>query len=190
MPHPEGYRKALRLMEQAEKFGRPIITFVDTAGAYCGVGAEERGQGQAIANNLAVMSRLKTPIVTVVIGEGGSGGALGIAVCDRLGMLENSMYSVISPRGFASLLWKDPEREEEAADTMRLTSYDVKNLGICDTVIPEGGTTEEPLASATSGQIRSFLLESLNDLSMFSDIDLVQRRYDRYRSYGRYTEES
>lgn len=190
MPHPEGYRKALRLMEQAEKFGRPIITFVDTAGAYCGVGAEERGQGQAIANNLAVMSRLKTPIVTVVIGEGGSGGALGIAVCDRLGMLENSMYSVISPRGFASLLWKDPAREEEAADTMRLTSYDVKNLGICDTVIPEGGTTEEPLASATSGQIRSFLLESLNDLSMFSDIDLVQRRYDRYRSYGRYTEES
>lgn len=188
MPHPEGYRKALRLMEQAEKFGRPIISFVDTAGAYCGIGAEERGQGQAIARNLAVMSRLKTPIVTVVIGEGGSGGALGIAVCDRLAMLENSMYSVISPRGFASLLWKDPAREEEAADIMRLTAHDVERLGICDKVIPEEGAPDAPQAAATSGHIRRFLLDSLRDFASADSADLVKERYARYRRYGQFTE--
>ena len=188
MPHPEGYRKALRLMEQAEKFGRPIISFVDTAGAYCGIGAEERGQGQAIARNLAVMSRLKTPIVTVVIGEGGSGGALGIAVCDRLAMLENSMYSVISPRGFASLLWKDPAREEEAADIMRLTAHDVERLGICDKVIPEKGAPDAPQAAATSGHIRRFLLDSLRDFASADSADLVKGRYARYRRYGQFTE--
>lgn len=188
MPHPEGYRKALRLMEQAEKFGRPIVSFVDTAGAYCGIGAEERGQGQAIAHNLAVMSRLKTPIVTVVIGEGGSGGALGIAVCDRLAMLENSMYSVISPRGFASLLWKDPAREEEAADIMRLTAHDVERLGICDKVIPEEGTAEAPQIAATSGHIRRFLLESLQNAAGTDSDDLIMKRYKRYRDYGKFAE--
>ena len=137
MPHPEGYRKALRLMQQAEKFHRPVICFVDTAGAYCGIGAEERGQGQAIAENLVAMSGLKTPILTVLIGEGGSGGALALAVADRVFMLENAVYSVISPEGCASILWKDAARAEEAAACLKLTAHDALSMGITEEVIPE-----------------------------------------------------
>ena len=137
MPHPEGYRKALRLMQQAEKFHRPVICFVDTAGAYCGIGAEERGQGQAIAENLVAMSGLKTPILTVLIGEGGSGGALALAVADRVFMLENAVYSVISPEGCASILWKDAARAEEAAACLKLTAHDALSVGITEEVIPE-----------------------------------------------------
>ena len=137
MPHPEGYRKALRLAKQAEKFHRPIICFIDTPGAFCGVEAEERGQGEAIAKNLAEFMSLKTPVVSVVLGEGGSGGALALGVCDDLAMLENALYSVISPRGAASILWKDAAREQEACEIMRITAQDLLEFGVADAIIPE-----------------------------------------------------
>ncbi|MGN1101423.1 MAG: acetyl-CoA carboxylase carboxyl transferase subunit alpha, partial [Huintestinicola sp.] len=137
MPHPEGYRKALRLARQAEKFHRPVICFIDTPGAFCGVAAEKRGQGEAIARNLAEFMVLRTPVISVVLGEGGSGGALALGVCDELGMLENSIYSVISPRGFASILWKDASKEREACNIMRVTAEDAVNLGIAEAIIPE-----------------------------------------------------
>ena len=138
-PHPEGYRKALRLMKQAEKFGRPVVTFINTAGAYHGVGAEERGQGEAIARNLMEMSDLKVPIIAIIIGEGGSGGALALAVADKVWMLENTIYSILSPEGFATILWKDGSRSEEAAELMKITSGELLNMGIVDKVIPERG---------------------------------------------------
>ena len=137
MAHPEGYRKALRLMRQAEKFHRPIICFIDTPGAFCGIEAEERGQGEAIAKNLFEMMGLKTPVVSIVLGEGGSGGALGLGVCDRLAMLENAVYSVISPRGCASILWKDASREKEAAQVLKMTAEDLKEFGVCDDILAE-----------------------------------------------------
>ena len=145
MPGPEGYRKALRIMEQAEKFGRPILTFVDTPGAYPGMEAEERGQGEAIARCLMAMGQLRVPILTVVIGEGGSGGALAISVADRIWMLENAVYSVLSPEGFATILWKDASRAREASELMKLTANDLKEAGVCDRVIPEppGGVKRE-----------------------------------------------
>ena len=138
-PHPEGYRKALRLMKQAEKFGRPVVTFINTAGAYPGVGAEERGQGEAIARNLMEMSDLKVPIIAIIIGEGGSGGALALAVADKVWMLENTIYSILSPEGFATILWKDGSRAEEAAELMKITSSELINMGIIDKIIPERG---------------------------------------------------
>lgn len=158
MPHPEGYRKALRACKQAEKFGRPIITFVDTPGAYCGVAAEERGQGEAIARNLYKMMSLHVPIISIVIGEGGSGGALGIAICDQLAMTGNAIYSVISPRGFASLLWKDPTRESEAADTARITAYDLQELGICDTILAEPGEGSHTSPERMAATMKTYLL--------------------------------
>lgn len=187
MPHPDGYRKALRAMKQAEKFGRPIITFIDTPGAFCGVAAEERGQGEAIARNLFEMMPLSTPIVSVVIGEGGSGGALGVAVCDELAMTSNSIYSVISPRGFASLLWKDPTRENEAADTARITAYDLLDLEICDTILdePEGGAHTNP--SAMTGIIHDYLSESVARLAAAFERnadDALAARYARFRKIG------
>ena len=136
-PHPEGYRKALRLMKQAEKFGRPIICFVDTSGAYCGIGAEERGQGQAIAENLMEMSTLCVPIISILIGEGGSGGALALAVADRVWMLENAVYSVISPEGCASILWKDSAKADVAAASLKLTAEDAKSLGVIERILSE-----------------------------------------------------
>ncbi|NTW73217.1 MAG: acetyl-CoA carboxylase carboxyltransferase subunit alpha, partial [Eubacteriaceae bacterium] len=145
MPYPEGYRKALRLMKQAEKFGRPIISFVDTPGAYCGLGAEERGQGHAIANNLFELSDLKVPMITIVIGEGGSGGALALSIADEIWMMEYAVYSILSPEGFASILWKDSTKAKEAAELMKLTSFDLFNLKIADKIVPEpdGGITME-----------------------------------------------
>ena len=141
MPHPEGYRKALRLMKQAEKFNRPIISFIDTPGAYCGIEAEERGQGEAIARNLMEMANISVPILTIIIGEGGSGGALGMAVSDEVWMLENAIYSILSPEGFASILWKDSSRAKEAADVMKITSDDLKKLQVVEKIIsePSGG---------------------------------------------------
>ncbi|HES7524454.1 TPA: acetyl-CoA carboxylase carboxyl transferase subunit alpha, partial [Streptococcus pyogenes] len=138
-PNPEGYRKALRLMKQAEKFGRPVVTFINTAGAYPGVGAEERGQGEAIAKNLMEMSDLKVPIIAIIIGEGGSGGALALAVADQVWMLENTMYAVLSPEGFASILWKDGSRATEAAELMKITAGELYKMGIVDRIIPEHG---------------------------------------------------
>lgn len=181
MPSPDGYRKALRLMKQAEKFGRPVICFVDTPGAFCGLEAEERGQGEAIARNLFELSGLKVPVLSVVIGEGGSGGALAMAVADEVWMLENAVYSVLSPEGFASILWKDSKRASEAAEVMKLTAGDLKRLGIIEQVIsePEDFDAEnmEAVCEELEGRISSFLA----DYTAYSSDELTARRYDRFR---------
>ena len=177
-PQPEGYRKALRLMKQAEKFGRPIICFVDTSGAYCGVEAEERGQGQAIAENLLEMSTLCVPIISVLIGEGGSGGALALAVADRVWMLQNAVYSVISPEGCASILWKDSAKAETAAASLKLTAEDAKSLGVIERILSENDIGRKEFYD----RIRALLDEEIKALS--GDVDLTQNRYDRFRSLG------
>jgi acetyl-CoA carboxylase carboxyl transferase subunit alpha len=188
MPHPEGYRKALRLAKQAEKFRRPVILFIDTPGAYCGVGAEERGQGEAIARNLHEFMMLKTPVISVVLGEGGSGGALALGVCDELAMLENALYSVISPKGFASILWKDGSREREAAELMKITAEDLSRFGICDKIIaePEGGAAKD--VNATASNIKSFLTETVNKLMKEDFAKLPEKRYQKFRKVGVFTE--
>lgn len=172
-PHPEGYRKALRLMKQAEKFGRPVVTFINTAGAYPGVGAEERGQGEAIARNLMEMSDLKVPIIAIIIGEGGSGGALALAVADKVWMLENTIYSILSPEGFATILWKDGSRSEEAAELMKITSGELLNMGIVDKVIPERGYFTSEIIEA----IKTAIVDELAELSQLSTEDLLEARY-------------
>lgn len=178
-PHPEGYRKALRLMKQAEKFGRPVVTFINTAGAYPGVGAEERGQGEAIARNLMEMSDLKVPIIAIIIGEGGSGGALALAVADKVWMLENTIYSILSPEGFATILWKDGSRSEEAAELMKITSGELLNMGIVDNVIPERGYFTSEIIEA----IKTAIVDELAELSQLSTEDLLEARYQRFRKY-------
>lgn len=178
-PHPEGYRKALRLMKQAEKFGRPVVTFINTAGAYPGVGAEERGQGEAIARNLMEMSDLKVPIIAIIIGEGGSGGALALAVADKVWMLENSMYAILSPEGFASILWKDGSRAMEAAEMMKITSHELLQMGVVDKVIPERGFNKNELLTAVKQEISAELAE----LSKLSLEQLLEERYQRFRKY-------
>ncbi|MWV17671.1 acetyl-CoA carboxylase carboxyltransferase subunit alpha [Pseudomonas sp. L-22-4S-12] len=184
MPRPEGYRKACRLMEMAERFKLPILTFIDTPGAYPGIDAEERNQSEAIAWNLRVMALLKTPIIATVIGEGGSGGALAIGVCDQLNMLQYSTYSVISPEGCASILWKTSEKAPEAAEAMGITAERLKGLGIVDKVIAEplGGAHRDPQAMAAS--IRKALLSQLKDLQKLDADKLLERRYQRLMSYG------
>ena len=178
-PHPEGYRKALRLMKQAEKFGRPVVTFINTAGAYPGVGAEERGQGEAIARNLMEMSDLKVPIIAIIIGEGGSGGALALAVADKVWMLENTIYSILSPEGFATILWKDGSRSEEAAELMKITSGELLNMGIVDKVIPERAYFTSEIIEA----IKTAIIDELAELSQLSTEDLLEARYQRFRKY-------
>ena len=178
-PHPEGYRKALRLMKQAEKFDRPVVTFINTAGAYPGVGAEERGQGEAIARNLMEMSDLKVPIIAIIIGEGGSGGALALAVADKVWMLENTIYSILSPEGFATILWKDGSRSEEAAELMKITSGELLNMGIVDKVIPERGYFTSEIIEA----IKTAIVDELAELSQLSTEDLLEARYQRFRKY-------
>ena len=178
-PHPEGYRKALRLMKQAEKFGRPVVTFINTAGAYPGVGAEERGQGEAIARNRMEMSDLKVPIIAIIIGEGGSGGALALAVADKVWMLENTIYSILSPEGFATILWKDGSRSEEAAELMKITSGELLNMGIVDKVIPERGYFTSEIIEA----IKTAIVDELAELSQLSTEDLLEVRYQRFRKY-------
>ena len=177
-PKPEGYRKALRLMKEAEKFRRPVVCIVDTLGAYCGAEAEERGQGQAIAENLMEMSTLCVPIISILIGEGGSGGALALAVADRVWMLQNAVYSVISPEGCASILWKDPAKAEAAAASLKLTAEDAKSLGVIERILSE----EEIGKKEFYDRIRTLLVEELDTLT--NDIDLVGDRYDRFRSLG------
>ncbi len=177
-PNPEGYRKALRLMKQAEKFGRPIICFIDTSGAYCGIGAEERGQGQAIAENLMEMSTLCVPIISILIGEGGSGGALALAVADRVWMLQNAVYSVISPEGCASILWKDPAKAEAAAESLKLTAEDAKSLGVIERILSETDIGKKEFFD----RIRTLLTQEIKELAI--DIDLVGNRYDRFRDLG------
>ena len=188
MPHPEGYRKALRLMQLAERFKKPMITFIDTPGAYPGVGAEERGQSEAIARNLAVMSQLKIPILCVVIGEGGSGGALALAVGDRLLMLQHTIYSVISPEGCAAILWNDENRAEEAASALKLTAPDLLQMGIIDAIIPEpiGGAHRNHAAVFES--VSEMLCKQLTTLSAISPEEQIQQRYNRLRKIGAYTE--
>lgn len=178
-PHPEGYRKALRLMKQAEKFGRPVVTFINTAGAYPGVGAEERGQGEAIARNLMEMSDLKVPIIAIIIGEGGSGGALALAVADKVWMLENTIYSILSPEGFATILWKDGSRAEEAAELMKITSSELLNMGIIDKIIPERGYFTSEILEA----VKTAIVDELKELSQLSTEDLLEARYQRFRKY-------
>ena len=178
-PHPEGYRKALRLMKQAEKFGRPVVTFINTAGAYPGVGAEERGQGEAIARNLMEMSNLKVPIIAIIIGEGGSGGALALAVADRVWMLENSIYAVLSPEGFASILWKDGSRAMEAAELMKITSFELLDMKIVDKVISEVGLSSKDLIKQVKEQLRA----ELDELGKLPLDQLIEERYKRFRKY-------
>ncbi|MFJ5621903.1 acetyl-CoA carboxylase carboxyl transferase subunit alpha [Peribacillus loiseleuriae] len=187
MPHPEGYRKALRLMKQAEKFRRPVICFIDTKGAFPGKAAEERGQSEAIAKNIFEMSGLKVPIICIVIGEGGSGGALALGVGDRLLMLENSTYSVISPEGAAALLWKDASQAKRAAETMKITAPDLLSLGIVDEIIPEakGGAHKNDL-SVQAEAIKVSLKRSLNELLPLSTGEIVDQRYTKYKKIGKY----
>jgi acetyl-CoA carboxylase carboxyl transferase subunit alpha len=188
--HPEGYRKALRTMKLAEKFSLPVVTLVDTPGAYPGIGAEQRGQAEAIAVNLREMSRLRTPIVSVVIGEGGSGGALGIAVADRVAMLQHAWYSVISPEGCAAILWKEANEQTNsaAARALRLTARDNLELGIIDHVIPEppGGAHRDPQAAADA--LRAWVLSQLDFLRTLPLDDLIRQRYERFRRMGQYTD--
>lgn len=181
MASPEGYRKALRLMKQAEKFGRPIINFVDTPGAACGIEAEERGQGEAIARNLMEMSALKTPVLSILIGEGGSGGALALAVANEVWMMENATYSVLSPEGFASILWKDGKRAKEASEVMKITAEDLKKLGIIELIVPE----QEPASAENLSQIGAFMKAHMMDFlrreDSLTEEEIVNQRYDRFR---------
>lgn len=179
-PNPEGYRKALRLMKQAEKFHRPVICFVDTSGAYCGIGAEERGQGQAIAENLGEMMTLKTPIISILVGEGGSGGALALAVADQVWMLENAIYSVISPEGCASILWKDAGRAADAAESLKLTAADALAFSVIERIIPE----EELGKDSFYRRLGEALTEQLRSLSALPAEQLLAQRYARFRKLG------
>jgi acetyl-CoA carboxylase carboxyl transferase subunit alpha len=192
-PHPEGYRKTLRLLKLAEKFKRPVITFIDTPGAYPGIGAEERGQAEAIAANLMEMSRLKTPIISIVIGEGGSGGALALGVADRLFMLEHSIYSVISPEGCAAILWKkngdlNTEDFSKAADALKLTAQDLLSFKIIDGIIPEplGGAHRDP--EETAKKISEYILTAIEDLKTKAPNKLIEERYRRFRKIGCFEE--
>lgn len=186
MPHPEGYRKALRLMRQADKFKRPIITFIDTKGAYPGKEAEERGQSEAIAKNLMEMGGFRVPIICIVIGEGGSGGALGLGVGNRILMLENSTYSVISPEGAASILWKDASLAKKAAESLKITAQDLYHFGIVDEIIPEvrGGAQKDPEKQAKL--IDGFLERSLNELLGMTEEELIKQRYDKFSRIGEF----
>ena len=185
-PHPEGYRKALRFMKQAEKFGRPVINFINTSGAFCGVGAEERGQGEAIAQNLLAMSQLKVPIIAIIIGEGGSGGALALALADKVWMLANSVYSILSPEGFASILWKDAGRAEEAAALMIITAQDLLRLHVIDKIIMEPTDGAENDFEGIALQIKLSLIDTLNTLCETETTALLKARYDRFRAFGEY----
>jgi acetyl-CoA carboxylase carboxyl transferase subunit alpha len=190
MARPEGYRKATRLMRMASRFRRPILCFIDTPGAYPGLGAEERGQTEAIAKALQVMASLKTPVIAIVIGEGGSGGALALGVADRILMLEYSIYSVISPEGCASILWRDPARVAEAAAQLKLTAPDLKALGICDEIIGEasGGAHRDP--AVTASNLRTALKRSLAELERLDPEELLAARYDKFRKMGAFVTES
>ncbi len=188
MPHPEGYRKALRLMKLAAKFSAPVVTLIDTPGAYPGLGAEERGQSEALARNLMEMAALPTLIVSVVIGEGGSGGALALGVADRILMLENSIYSVISPEGCAAILWKDASQRERAAEALKLTAPDLERLGVIDDIIPvpPGGAHCDP--EATGEALRNALIRSVTELRKFKPDKLIRRRAEKFAAIGAYTE--
>ena len=186
MPNPESYRKAIRLMKQAEKFNRPIVTFIDTKGAYPGIGAEERGQGEAIAKSMMEMANLKTPIICIVIGEGSSGGALAIGVGDEIIMLENAVYSVLSPEGYASILWKDGSRVKEAAEKMKMTAQDLKKFKVIDKIIDEpiGGAQND--IDTVAENLKKTIISTTKKLKKLSVDELVENRYQKFRSMGEY----
>lgn len=188
MPHPEGYRKAMRLMEQAERYRRPILIFIDTPGAFCGIEAEERGQSEAIASSLRFMSELKTPVIVTIIGEGGSGGAIAIGVGNRILMLENSVYSVISPEGCAAILWKDSARAQEAADILKLTAKDLKKLGIIDEIVPEptGGAHSD--YGRVGAELKKALKRHLQELAPLTEEQLVEDRFRKFRAMGTFAD--
>ena len=190
MPHPEGYRKALRLMHLAEKFGRPVVTLIDTPGAYPGIGAEERGQAEAIARNLREMAILRTPLVSVIIGEGGSGGALALGVTDWTLMLEHAVYSVISPEGCAAILWRSSEYRESAAEALKLTSEDLLALGVCDEIIPEPAGGAHSDWDSTANSLRRALARRLDDLEALDMDDLIGRRHAKFEAIGAWNGES
>lgn len=183
MPNPEGYRKALRLMQQAEKFKRPIICFVDTAGAFCGMEAEERGQGEAIARNLMEMAGFKVPILSILIGEGGSGGALALAVANEVWMLENSTYSVLSPEGFASILWKNSKRASEAAEVMKMTALELRDMGVVDKIVRERELLTEETSSEVLGKLKYGIRRFLQECDEMTPEELVAQRYERFRKF-------
>jgi acetyl-CoA carboxylase carboxyl transferase subunit alpha len=190
MAHPEGYRKAIRIMKMAEKFDRPVITFIDTPGAYPGIGAEERGQAEAIARNLRDMSNLRVPVISLVIGEGGSGGALGIGVANRVLMLENSYYSVITPEGCAAILFRDATRAPEAATALKVTAQDLQGLGVVDEIIPEplGGAHRDVLL--TCERVKASLIKNIDTLAALTPAELAQTRYMKYRKLGVFIDET
>ena len=184
MPNPESYRKAIRFMEQAEKFNRPVITFIDTKGAYPGIGAEERGQGEAIASSMLKMAGLKVPIISIVIGEGSSGGALAIGVANKVFMLENAIYSILSPEGYASILWKDASKAEEAAEKMKLTAKDLYDLKVIDKIIDEPEDNFDILIQ----NLKNEIVETVDELKKLSKDDIVENRYRKFRNMGEYFE--
>lgn len=186
MPNPESYRKSIRLMKQAEKFKRPIVTFIDTKGAYPGIGAEERGQGEAIARSMMEMSSLKVPIISIVIGEGSSGGALAIGIGNIVIMLENSVYSILSPEGYASILWKDASRAKEAAEKMKLTAEDLYNFNVIDEIIKEPLGSAEKDINFVSNSIKDSILNNLEILNKLSGKELIENRYQKFRKIGEY----
>ena len=179
-PTPEGYRKALRLMKQAEKFNRPVICFIGSSGAYCGISAEERGQGEAIAENLFEMMGLKTPVISVVVGEGGSGGALALGVCDTAVMLENAVYSVISPEGCASILWKDSSKASDAANVLKLTAQDLLKFEVVEKIVDETDRTQDEIVD----DLKSFLISEIKEKQNTSMDELLSKRYDKFRKIG------
>ena len=183
MPMPEGYRKALRLMKQAEKFNRPIISFVNTSGAFCGIEAEERGQGEAIARNLREMAALRVPVLCIFIGEGGSGGALATAVGNEVWMLENATYSILSPEGFASILWKDSSRAKEASEVMHITAQDLKDLRVIEKIIPEFGGAGDATVDAIGGYLKEQMKDFLSRYQGMSGQEIAEERYRRFRSF-------
>ena len=188
MPHPEGYRKALRLARQAEKFHRPVICFIDTPGAFCGIEAEKRGQGEAIAKNIAEFMSLRTPIISIVLSEGGSGGALALGVCDALAMLENALYTPISPRGAASILWKDASREQEACEVLRITAEDMVEFGVAESIISESDTDVVNDLDKISENMKEYLSKIVPE-KCEKDIDLLlKERYTKFRKIGVFTE--
>ena len=188
MPNPESYRKAIRFMKQAEKFNRPVITFVDTKGAYPGIGAEERGQGEAIAKSMFEMARLQVPVISIIIGEGSSGGALAIAVANKVFMLENAVYSILSPEGYSSILWKDSSRYKEAAEKMKLTAEDLYKLKVIDKVIEESNEEKEKSFKKTANQLKKEINKSISEMKQLDIENIVENRYKRFRNMGEFKE--
>lgn len=186
MPNPESYRKAIRFMKQAEKFKRPVITFIDTKGAYPGIEAEERGQGEAIAKSMFEMARLKVPIISVVIGEGSSGGALAIGVANKVFMLENAIYSILSPEGYSSILWKDPSRVKEAAEKMKLTAKDLYELKVIDKIIKEPKVDSEEAFKKMASNLKKEIQNSISKMNKLSEEKIVQDRYEKFRNMGKF----